>query len=71
MYSQFFYWSPLYMNIVVRSELNDCRSIIYYLKRKGSKSELKVMWEIGSSGIFCKTELFLFLSSAMYYTSLV
>ena len=36
-----------------------------------TKSELKVMREIGSSGIFCKTELFLFLSSAMYYTSLV
>ena len=48
------------LNITLRSELNGCRS------KKESKSELKVMLEIGSCGNFCCTELSLFL----YFTAI-
>ena len=39
--------------------------------REKEKSELKIILEIGSSGIFCSTELSLFLYSSLYCTSLL
>ena len=43
------------LNIILRSELNECRS------KEESKNELKVMLEIGLCGKFLCTELSLFL----------
>ena len=46
------------MNIVVRFELNDCRSIIYYLKRKRAKVNSKYCGKFVQVEFFVKRNFF-------------